>query len=118
MKRSKPGVKYQWLAFAVPFIKEIKEHIKADQKYRSVTDFVREATREKMIRDKQMLNLKPTLDPIVSQFQEIGKLQDKIMKLKKGMITKNDLKIFVSGMNKSKVKDKKVVENGNARGLS
>ena len=48
MKRSKPRVKYQGFAFAVPFIDEIKEHIKDDQKYRSVTDFVRQATREKM----------------------------------------------------------------------
>ena len=48
MKRSKPGVKYQGIAFAVPFIQAIKEHIKDDQKYRSVTDFVRQATREKM----------------------------------------------------------------------
>ena len=112
MKRSKPGVKYQGFAFAVPFIDEIKEHIKDDKKYRSVTDFVREATREKMIREKQMLNLKPTLDPIAYQFQEINKLQDEIMKLKEGMITKDDLKQFITEWDKPKVKNKKVEKNG------
>jgi len=51
MKRSKPKVKYQGLAFSVPFIQEIKDHIKEDDKYRSVTDFVRQAAREKIEKD-------------------------------------------------------------------
>jgi len=52
MKRSKPKVRYQGFALAVPLIQEIKDKIKDDPTYRSVTDYVRQAVREKMDRNK------------------------------------------------------------------
>jgi len=58
MARTKNGVNYQGLAFAKPFIEEIKNHIKPYPQYRSVTDFVRQATREKMERMKTKPNNK------------------------------------------------------------
>jgi len=48
MKRSKPPVKYQGFALEIPLIEEIKEYIKKDDRYRSVTDFVRQVIRDKM----------------------------------------------------------------------
>lgn len=52
MKRSKPAVKYQGFALEVPLIDEIKKRIKDDDNYRSVTDYAREAIKEKLQNDK------------------------------------------------------------------
>lgn len=56
MPRSKPKAKYQGFALAVPLIKEIKKHIKNDNQYRSVTDFVRQAVRNQMDTEKRIRN--------------------------------------------------------------
>ena len=52
MKSLKPGTKYQSVSLAVPFIEEIKNHIKDSPQYRSIADFVRDAVREKMDKDQ------------------------------------------------------------------
>jgi len=48
MGQTKPGARYQSVSLAVPFIEKIKKHIQDKPEYRSIADFVREATREKM----------------------------------------------------------------------
>ena len=56
IKRSKPAVKYQGFALEIPLIDEIKKHITNNpdfRSYRSVTDFVRTAIREKLAEDKR-----------------------------------------------------------------
>ena len=53
-KRSKPAVKYQGFALEIPLIDKIKKHIKNKPEFRSTTDFVRTAIREKMDRDYKL----------------------------------------------------------------
>jgi len=53
MKRSKKPVKYQGFALEIPLINDIKKHINHRPQYRSVTDFVRAAVREKIDYEKQ-----------------------------------------------------------------
>ena len=48
MRKSKPSVKYQGISMPIPFIEKIKGHIKDDDNYRSVADYVRQSVREKM----------------------------------------------------------------------
>lgn len=55
MGQTKPGVKYQSVSLAVPFIEEIKKHIQDKPGYRSIADFVREAVREKMQDEKRTI---------------------------------------------------------------
>ncbi|UCF13256.1 MAG: hypothetical protein JSW06_03085 [Thermoplasmatales archaeon] len=57
MKRSKPVTKYQGFALSVPFIQEIRVHIQDDDRYRSITDYVRQAVREKMDKEKERKEL-------------------------------------------------------------
>ena len=57
MKKIKPSVKYQGVSLPVPFINEIKKHIKGDPKYRSIADFVRESVREKMEKGNTIKNI-------------------------------------------------------------
>jgi len=59
---------------------DIQSYVKKNDNYRSMAAYIIEATREKMIRDKQRFKFKPLLDPMVSQFIEIDKLQNEIMK--------------------------------------
>ena len=51
MVKTKDKCKWQGVSLPVPFINMIYEHIKDDDTFRSVVDFVREAVRDK-IRDK------------------------------------------------------------------
>lgn len=51
MTRTKKAVRYQGFALPIDFIEEIKKHIKNKDEYRSVTDYVKQAIREKMAKD-------------------------------------------------------------------
>jgi len=48
MKNKKGRPQYQGFSLPTPFVEEIKKHIGNDQRYRSITDFIRSAIREKM----------------------------------------------------------------------
>ena len=48
MRRIKPTSKYQTVSFPQPLYDEIKDFVINHEKYRSIAEFVKEATREKM----------------------------------------------------------------------
>lgn len=52
---SKKPVKYKSLSFPAPLISAIIKHIENDDKFRSVTDFVTQAVREKMLMSERIL---------------------------------------------------------------
>jgi len=54
MKRSKKPVRYQGFNLEIPLINEIKEHIKDNDRYRSVTDYVRQTLRNQLDLEKHL----------------------------------------------------------------
>lgn len=90
MGKTKEGARYQSVSLAIPFIEEIKKHIKDRPEYRSVADFVREATRGKMHHERDIdltlaelkkcnEKLKQDKEPMKStykQLREIPSLED------------------------------------------
>lgn len=57
MPRAKTKARYQGFALSIPFIDEIKRHIKDKDQYRSVTDYVRDAIRFKMSVDNGLFQV-------------------------------------------------------------
>ena len=91
-------VKWQGVSLPVPFINDIKNHIKDKNEYKNVPAFVIDAIREKMAIDKfstsppiRDMILKKSRDPVDYEFQELNK---KIERLSKNIITRDDLKEF------------------------
>jgi len=97
MRKIKPRVKHQGVSLPVPFIKEIKEHIKHRPAYRSIADYTREAIREKMYRDnhtvfkagpppswsKPVTVVKPSQSEIDKKFQDYIDKKFKLLKKEK-----------------------------------
>lgn len=52
MAQTKPRGKYQGVSLPEGLIREIKKHILKDERYKSIAEFIREACREKIKRDK------------------------------------------------------------------
>jgi len=81
MKRSKKPVKYQGFAIEIPLIDEIKKTIQEKPQYRSVTDYVRDAIREKLTRDQyrmegfKKLGENPTEEQIAAFVEEVKKIE-------------------------------------------
>ena len=57
MRRIKPTSKYQTVSFPEPFYNEIKEIVIKLERYRSIAEFVKEAVREKMNREKDKADI-------------------------------------------------------------
>ena len=87
MKRTKKPVKYQGFALEIPLINNIKKHINDRPQYRSVTDFVRAAVREKIEYEKQSEIVK-NFD--MNQSTPI-KFKDYFKMIEKSYTSKNDL---------------------------
>jgi len=80
MKRSKKPVKYQGFALEITLIDEVKERIKNDDRYRSVTDFVRVAIREKLNPTPKWEDLNSTINEMKTS---MVKMAEAIAVLKK-----------------------------------
>jgi hypothetical protein len=79
-KRSKPAAKYQGFALEIPLIDEIKKYIKDKPEYRSVTDFVRSAIREKISRDTLNTVLEMDSDKMSKRIEKLEETIEKLCK--------------------------------------
>ena len=62
MAKTKDRCKWQGVSLPVPFINMLYEHIKDDDTYRSIADFVRVACREKVKRESNCKHCGKPLD--------------------------------------------------------
>jgi len=76
--RLKPENKYQSVSLAVPFIEEIKRHIKGDPRYSSVADYVRYCIRVQM---KVQQGRIVSGDPLEEVLKKLADNQEKIIDL-------------------------------------
>jgi type I site-specific restriction endonuclease len=81
MGKTKPRGKYQGVTLPSAFIKEIKEHIIQDNKYKSIAEFIRESVREKITREHFFSPPPNRNDNTLHTVEEV-KLQEKVNKLK------------------------------------
>ena len=96
---TKRNVKYQGLSIPVPIINKIKEHRKIHTEYTSVTNFIRDAIKEKIERDDRVAEIKQKrvfdyrvkrnpknpLQPLLVEKDHTVKLKADIIELKKQM---------------------------------
>jgi len=125
MKRSKPAVKYQGFALEIPLIEQIKEKIKDNDNYRSVTDYVRIAIQEKMQIDqfgflaKQADTITKISNNVTAKMTEdyqkqIMELQKTVIELQKGGEIGDKLDQILKILKEKNGKH----ENGNGHGLT
>jgi hypothetical protein len=118
MKRSKKAVKYQGFALEIPLIDEIKKFIKDDSNYRSVTDYVREALREKLKADKEALVTMREVAEIQKQHSK-GLFNPPLSKATRPFeVDEKRIEELESKVNKIlELLEKKKSSNGNGHGL-
>ena len=61
MGKTKARGKYQSVSLSVDFVKEIKNHIIDNPKYKSIADYVRESVRERMVIDNAIKSNPPPM---------------------------------------------------------
>jgi len=71
--KTKDRPKYQSVSLTIPFVMEIKEHIKNRIEYRSIAEFVRDSAREKMLAEKEWGSDVQTVSFSVPFIKEIKK---------------------------------------------
>lgn len=70
MKRVTQKTAYHGLSFPVTLITEIRNHVKTHPEYRSMSEFAREAVRDKLEKEKGRPDVLTKLDTIITILKE------------------------------------------------